>query len=130
MTLFITLKGFSQIDSVKNEIQQIIGEDWIVEINDSLVFTHPYLTKGEYIAILFLTSRNDTVKFLLYSSSDPDFENEITNYHKLASCFLTKENYKSRIFQNENYILFLPFYPCWDGGYSEKGKEVIKKIFQ
>jgi len=129
LTLFFTLNGFSQIDSVKTEIQKKAGNDWIVEINDSLVFAHPYLTKGKYIARVILINKKDTVEFLLFSSSNADFENEIINYHKLANCFLTKENYKSRLFLNKNYFVFLPSYPCWEGGYSVNSKDLIKRIF-
>ncbi|HIP36838.1 MAG TPA: TPM domain-containing protein [Crocinitomix sp.] len=126
------LKLFEKLTSneLKSEIQNIAGVKWIVKINDSLEFSHPYLKKGEYISTLTINSENDTIKFLLYTSSDSTFENEITEYHMLASCSLSKENYKFKTYKNLNYFLFLPSYPCWNNGYSENGKEMIRKMFK
>jgi hypothetical protein len=88
------------------------------------------LKKGKYLATLYIIGEIDTVEFLLFSSLDSNFGNEITNYHKLASCYLTKENYKAKFFHAEYYFLFLHFYPCWNVGYSENSKELIKKLFE
>lgn len=132
-TLFLILfsfQSFGQLDVVKFDIESKAGKLWHILINDSIEFEHSYLTKGTFSAKIVATTRNDTVDFLLYNSKDKEFEKEIDSYHRLASCALTKENYKTKIRNQDSFYLFLPFYPCWISGYSKSSKKLIKRVFK
>lgn len=96
-------------------------------------FKGVYIIKsGEFkgVATVFI----DSTKFNLLiftTSNDSILREQVNSFHNHASCTLSKDyNLFHTIYKIKDFYLFLPMYPCWTSGYSDKMKRVMEKLKQ
>ena len=111
------------------ELKQVIfkvDSSWIISIDTVNKNKHSALVSGESIGILKFKKNGDEFEYYIYTAFNNRFSTEIEYYHKFASCAFTTKKYRN--LKYKKYILFLPMYPCWTGGYSEEEKKLIEKL--
>ncbi len=119
--------GFSQTEKFEHNLRSRIEGDWHLYTVDTLNYSHPMLKHGEFLKEVYIHNSNDTLKYILYNSSDSIFKNEIQMFHQLRNCSYKEDNYDSKTYCFEGFYMFLPVYPCPDS-YSESCKIIIDKI--
>ena len=127
--VFLTTIAVSYGQTFLKELKQIIikvDPSWTISIDTVNKNEHSALVSGKSIGLLKFKKNSDEFEYYIYIPLNGRFNSEIEYYHAFASCLFTVRNNRNLIFKN--YILFLPMYPCWTGGYSEEEKRLIEKL--
>lgn len=121
------------------ELNDLTDTNWKFKIDTTKITKEEInslsqINAGNYIGIIEVYLK-DTFQFslLVFSSNNiVKLSEEVSNYHRLSNCSLT-EDYDdgyNAIIKYDNLVVFLPMYPCWSNGYSNKSKILIKKFAQ
>lgn len=125
--LFASCVQTTFLDELKQKVNTI-DNSWTVAIDTIQKFKHPSLVSGTCLGRMTLTKKGESFHYNIYKTSNDSLKNEIRELHMLASCGLSKTDYKTEVLTFKDHVLFLPVYPCWSNGYSEEAKMVIGKL--
>lgn len=125
--LFTSFKQTTFQDELKQKVNTI-DNSWTVTIDTIQKFKHPSLVSGTCVGRMTLTKKGESFHYNIYKQNKDSLKNEIREIHLLASCGLSKNDYKNEVLTFKDHVLFLPVYPCWSNGYSEEAKMLIGKL--